>query len=171
MDALSVLRDGIQWGHGLVEQVMADVTPEQAHTAPPGSAHSIAAIYAHALLAEDGIINMMLRGDEPLFASAWAQGCGVPNPTMFLSEEWSRSLKVDLDALRRYSQAVSAATARYLETLTPADLEATRDLTSAGLGQQTVGWMLNVLVASHLNNMAGELSCLKGLQGLKGYPF
>jgi hypothetical protein len=31
--------------------------------------------------------------------------------------------------------------------------------------------MLNVLVAGHLNNMAGELSCLKGLQGLKGYPF
>jgi hypothetical protein len=171
MDALSVLREGIQWGHGLVEQVMADVTPEQAHTAPPGSAHPIAAIYAHALLAEDAIVNLMLRGGTPLFASEWAEACGVPNPTMFISEEWARSLRVDLDALRSYSQAVSASTVSYLDSLTPADLEATHDLTSAGLGQQTVGWMLNMLVAGHLNNMAGELSCLKGLQGLKGYPF
>jgi hypothetical protein len=171
MDSLTVLREGIQWGHGLVEQVMADVTTEQAHTPPAGSAHSIAAIYAHGILAEDGIINGMLRGGAPLFAATWAATCGVPAPTMFLSEAWSRGLRVDLEALRQYSQAVSQATEEYLAALSPTDLDEIKDLSAVGLGERTVGWMLNVLVAGHLNNMAGELSCLKGLQGLKGYPF
>jgi len=31
MDALSPLKEGIQWAHELLEMVMADVTPEQAH--------------------------------------------------------------------------------------------------------------------------------------------
>jgi hypothetical protein len=121
MDSLIVLRDGIQWGHGLVEQIMADVTTEQAHTPPAGSAHSIAAIYAHGILAEDGIINAMLRGGAPLFAAKWVATCGVPAPTMFLSEEWSRGLRVDLEALRWYSHAVSEATDEYLAALNPAD--------------------------------------------------
>jgi hypothetical protein len=171
MDGLTVLREGIEWGHQLVEMVMADVTPEQAHLQPGGSAHSIAAIYAHAVLAEDGVINGLLRGAPPLFAGEWAATCGVPAPNMALSPEWSRALRVDLDALRRYSQAVNAATRSYLDTLAPAGLDEMRDLSAQGLGRRSVGWMLNALVAGHLNNMAGELSCLKGLQGLKGYPF
>jgi hypothetical protein len=171
MDALSILREGIQWGHSLVDQVMADVTPEQAHNQPAGSAHSIAAIYAHALLAEDGIVNGMLRGGAPLFAGEWAAACGVPAPTMNLSLDWSRGLRVDLEALRRYSQAVSASIEAFLATQTPESLDEVRDLTQVGMGQPTVAWILNVLVAGHLNNMAGELSCLKGLQGLQGYPF
>jgi hypothetical protein len=171
MDSLTVLREGIRWGHDLVEQVMADVTTEQAHTAPAGSAHSIAAIYAHGILAEDGSINGMLRGGAPLFVARWAATCGVPAPTMVLSEAWSRGLRVDLEALRQYSQAVSEATEAYLATLNSTDLDEIKDLSAVGLGERTVGRMLNVLVAEHLNNMAGELSCLKGLQGLKGYPF
>lgn len=29
----------------------------------------------------------------------------------------------------------------------------------------------HALVTSHTNNMAGEISALKGIQGAKGYPF
>jgi hypothetical protein len=171
MDTLTLLREGIQWGHELVDQVMADVTPEQAHMPVAGTAHPIAAIYAHALLAEDGVVNGMLRGSAPLFASSWADTCGVPAPSMTLSQEWSRGLRVDLEALRRYGRAVSEATNSYLDSLPPGGLDEVRDLSGVGLGQQTVAWMLNVLVEGHLNNMAGELSCLKGMQGLRGYPF
>ena len=45
------------------------------------------------------------------------------------------------------------------------------DLSEAGLGVRTVDWLLSALLTSHINNMAGEISCLKGLQGGKGYPF
>jgi len=34
----------------------------------------------------------------------------------------------------------------------------------------TVGFILNRLVLGHIDNMCGEISCLKGLQGARGYP-
>jgi hypothetical protein len=90
---------------------------------------------------------------------------------MAATQEWARSLKVDLAALRQYAQAVYSAINTYVKGLTPEDLERELDLSDAQLGVQTVDWVLSVLVASHLNNMAGEISCLKGLQGAQGYPF
>lgn len=171
MDSLTLMREAVEWGHQIVEMVMADVTPEQAAWTPPGVAHSIAAIYAHALLAEDGVINGIVRGSAPLFATSWADNTGVAAPQMQLSMDWSRNLKFDLDRLRQYGQAVAAARREYLDTLTTEDLDRVMDLSAFGLGPHSVGWMLSALVAGHLNNMAGELSCLKGLQGQRGYPF
>lgn len=67
--------------------------------------------------------------------------------------------------------AVAAATDDYIASLSEDDLERILDLTSNGLGRQTVAWAIQALLIAHLNNMAGEISVLKGLQGAKGYPF
>jgi len=40
-----------------------------------------------------------------------------------------------------------------------------------GSSQKPVAWVLSALVISHLNNMTGEMSALKGVQGAKGYPW
>jgi hypothetical protein len=171
MNAVTAIRDNIRWGHQILEMVMADVTDEQARWLPPGLAHPIGAIYAHALLAEDGVLNGMLKGASPLFAGAWAGRIGIPEPTMFLTPEWSRTLQPDLPALRQYGQAVAADLEVYLAALADTDLDRAVDLSSAGFGQQTTAFILNALIAGHLNNMAGEISVLKGLQGARGYPF
>jgi hypothetical protein len=171
MNAVTAVRDNIRWGNHLLEMVMADVTDEQARWLPPGLAHPIGAIYAHAYLAEDGVLNGMLKGAPPLFATDWAGRIGIPEPSMVITPEWSRALQPDLPALRQYGQAVVAAVEAYLETLTDAGLDHTLDLSSAGLGEQNVAFVLNALIAGHLNNMAGELSVLKGIQGARGYPF
>jgi hypothetical protein len=171
MNAVTAVRDNIRWGNQVLEMVMADVTDEQARWLPPGLAHPIGAIYAHGLLAEDGILNGMLRGAPPLFAADWAGRIGIPEPSMFLTPEWSRALQPDLPALRQYGQAVIAAVEAYLETLTDADLDRAVDLSNVGMGEQTVAFVLNALVGGHLNNMAGEVSVLKGIQGARGYPF
>ena len=60
---------------------------------------------------------------------------------------------------------------QYLAQLSEPDLDRMLELSSAGLGTRSVSWIINALIASHLNNMAGEISALKGVQGLKGYPF
>jgi hypothetical protein len=80
-------------------------------------------------------------------------------------------VQVDLSALRQYAQAVYAASDAYLASLKPEDLNQPVDVSAFGLGEQTVGWMLNNAVVGHVNNHCGEVSCLKGLQGVKGYPF
>jgi hypothetical protein len=90
---------------------------------------------------------------------------------MSLAFEWGRALQPDLPALRQYGQTVMADADAYLAQLGDADLDRMVDVSQAGLGMRSVSWMLNALVASHLNNMAGEISALKGVQGLRGYPF
>src|SRR5438132_1183238 len=61
----------------------------------------------------------------------------------------------------------------------PQDLDRRLDLSGVGLGTSepgseaghNVGWVLSREVVGHADNIAGEISCLKGLQGLQGYPF
>jgi hypothetical protein len=38
------------------------------------------------------------------------------------------------------------------------------------MGEQTLAWVLNRLILGHIDNMCGEVSVLKGVQGGKGYP-
>ena len=170
MNAVAVIRQSIQWGNEILEMVMADVTDAQARTIPPGVAHPIGAIYAHGLIDEDGIVNGMLRGQAPRFAIE-GEAIGVAVPQMHLDPAWARGLTPDLAALRRYKDRVIADVNAYLDTMTDADLDRPIDLSANGLGVQNLGWALNALVAGHLNNMAGEISALKGTQGLRGYPF
>jgi hypothetical protein len=80
-------------------------------------------------------------------------------------------VKPDLSALRSYAKAVYAASGEYLATLSEPMLDTEIDLSNAGLGKRTVGWMLGALVIGHLHNMSGEISTLKGIQGARGYPF
>lgn len=171
MNAISAFSEGLQWAHEYLEMVTADVTPEQAHWQPPGIANPLGAVYAHAVVAEDAVVNGMLKGGAPLFASKWGGKTGVSDPQHEMKLEWARGLKVDLPAFRKYAQAVFAATNDYVASLNPDDLNRVVDLSNVGLGQRPVSWCLNALVISHLNNMIGEISCLKGLQGAKGYPF
>jgi hypothetical protein len=104
MKAISVLQEGTQWAHEFLEMVTADVTPEQAHWHPPGIANPLWAIYAHAVLAEDGVIGM-LKGSAPLFASTWAGKTGVSDPQFQMTLEWAQGLKVELPTFRQYAQA------------------------------------------------------------------
>jgi hypothetical protein len=53
---------------------------------------------------------------------------------------------------------------------TPAALARPLDLSTVGLGQQSVLFVLTALLAN-VSLHCGEISCLKGLQGLQeGYP-
>ncbi|WP_236601584.1 DinB family protein [Ktedonobacter sp. SOSP1-52] len=88
----------------------------------------------------------------------------MPCPSMSSRRRWKKP------TARGYAQAVHAATDAYLATLTDEDLARVLDLTSVGFGQMTVGALLNRMVLGHVDNMTGEISVLKGLQGAKGYP-
>jgi hypothetical protein len=77
-------------------------------------------------------------------------------------------VKVDLSALHAYAQAVFAATDEYLASLNDEALDRSMDLGS--LGQFTLGSFLTTMLAN-VNWHTGEIACLKGFQGAKGYPF
>jgi hypothetical protein len=85
--------------------------------------------------------------------------------------EWVRSVKLNLAVFQRYTQAVYAEVDDFLSPLTDADLDRAGDLSTLGFEDKSVGRALTAPLVSHTNSLIRELSCLKGLQGSKRYPF
>ena len=111
-----------------------------------------------------------------MYLTAWAEKTGLsappPRPGGNGSwDEWARSVKIDLAALRQYAQAVYAATDQFVASLDADALAKPLDLSALGIGQTTVGAFVCGIVLQHANHHCGEIACLKGLQGAKGYPF
>lgn len=176
MEAPELLREQIRQAHAFLEATIDGVTPDMAHWLPPGTANPTGATYAHIIISEDMIINGMLKQEAPLFAGAWAGRTGLdlpmpaPGPEWVNYGAWARSVKIDIAALREYAQAVYASTDAYMASLTAADLNRELDLSMLGMGRVNLAWVLSRLVLGHIDNICGEISCLKGLQGARGYP-
>jgi hypothetical protein len=175
MDSISLLREQLRAAHEYLDETMADVTPEQLQWIPPGRATPLGANYLHLVQTEDAIINQALQNIEPLAAGAWAGklGASEPMPTPPWEEAdymaWSRRVQLDMAALREYAQAVYAASDAYIATLNPDDLDKQADLSSLSMSSVTLSWVLSRYIVGHADNICGEASCLKGLQGAHGY--
>ena len=44
-------------------------------------------------------------------------------------------------------------------------------MTNAGLGKMSLGGFISMIAVIHPSNHIGEISCMKGQQGAKGYSF
>jgi hypothetical protein len=170
MDAVYLLRQMVTGAHELLESTVGDLTPEQLHYDPPGRALPIGAAYAHVLFSEDLLVQSGIKGEQPLYESGVATGASEPMPNFLAGEwdnyaEWTRRARFDLAALREYARQVYANTENYINTLTEEDLN--REVPNWG----TIARVLSRTVAAHADNLAGEISAVKGLQGLQGYPF
>jgi uncharacterized damage-inducible protein DinB len=82
-----------------------------------------------------------------------------------------QSVDVDLPQFRAYAKAVHAAADAYLASLQPGDLDRPVDLGGFGLGVQTTTWVIFNFIIGHVSCHTGEISAIKGVQDLKGYPF
>lgn len=169
--AVSLLRNYLRRAHEWMEGTMADVTPALLHDVPPGNANPIGAQYAHVLTAEDGFVNMIIGGEQPLMATSFAGKTGMsePMPLNPAWGEWALRVRIDLPAIRSYAQALYVATDTRLAGMTDADLSREIDLSHWGIGDKTtVGELFGNVLINTLQH-CGEISALKGLHGLKGY--
>lgn len=176
--AVSFLCMQFKEAHGFLEGTIQGVTSEQAHWTPPGLANPLGATYAHIAVSEDGIISGMLKGSAPLFATSWEGKVGVselpplPGPGgagLPSWSKWARQVRIDLPALQQYAQTVYTASDEYLASLTDDDLNRPLNLSALGLGQHTIASLLSTAL-SNVQWHCGEIACLKGLQGVRGYP-
>ena len=170
MDAKEILNQQLEQAHGWFDATLQGVGPKEASWVPAGKANTIAACYAHTVLTEDWLVNT-LRGGAPLFASVWAGKTGISemppqNPEQGWGE-WGKRVQVDLGAAAAYKKAVVTNTQSYINSLTDAELNR---MVPTPAGTQSVAWLLNNVVIGHVHDFTGEISCLKGLQGLQGYP-
>lgn len=170
---VALVRGQLKSAHDALEGTMQGVTPELANWQPPGLAHSIAATYAHIVVAEDAILNGLTREEmTPLLAGDWASKTGLSSPPPMGGDwaEWARTVTVDLDALRAYGRAVFDESEAFVGELRDVDLNQPRDYSALGFGTQPIGWVFSILVAN-VQWHTGEIACLKGLRGVRGYPF
>jgi hypothetical protein len=174
LNAVTLLRDQIVDARGFFEATVADVTAEQAGWVPAGRALPIAAHLAHVLTSQDVALHGLLEGKPPLVAGAWAGRAGFAEMPPFGPgkswEDWARASAFDVAALRGYGAAVYAATDGLLERLDDVALAGSLDLSALGLGQRSVAWLLTTGWVTNVHLHCGEISCIKGLLGARGYP-
>ena len=169
VDPVALVRSNVSDAHWLLEHVVSEVAEEQLHWAPPGTANTIAATYAHVVGSEDAFVQETLLEGMALAKSAWAGRSGISRPILRRGSDWfqwSRRVRVDLGAARAYAAAVYAATDAYLAGL---DADALALPPSAPVpGGQPLSWLINNLLVEHAALHAGEIAVLRGLQGLRG---
>ncbi len=167
---VDVYRNQYEMANNWLEDTIDGMTPEQVNFLPEGKAHSVGANYCHHVQALDAIILGMLKGGQPLMASTFAGQCGSTEPAPIGDwSEWARTTTVDLDQARTYAQAVYAAVDEYFAGLSDDGLDEMIDLSFLGMGEQPQWFMLNLLLIDTALH-TGEISAIKGIQGLKGYP-
>ena len=169
MDVRTTLREQMQALHGTMEAAIGDCGAKALSTRLPGSTiNSIGAIYAHTVMSEDGLLNALVRGGKPVyFAGGWAQKIGVEMPQGGLEPDWK--IDFDLKLFREYAAAVYEASAQYLASVTDEELDRVVDPGFAP-PMPVSSFVANVLnwhVATH----QGEISALKGVQGVNGLVF
>ena len=170
MDALAILRQQYKECDEWLDATMVGVTSDQAHWKPAGSANPLGATYAHALMTQDYVANLAIQAGAPLASSTWSNKLGLselpPSEEITAWAQWARSVRVDLEALKAYGQAVAASVDQMLASLTATELSRSVE---TPFGSSTVQFLISGAIIGHTHNYTGEISCLKGLQGVKGY--
>jgi len=171
MDVKPLVKAMLARNREVMESTMADVESLHAEWVPPGKAMPLGALYVHVLTAEDFFIHGLLQGGAPMWDSTWKDKMGLSEPRPPRGEpwdDWARRVRMDMPKLREYARAVFAATDGYIDSLSEADFG--REIEFFGRKMPLVAFFLGVM-CTHCANHTGEISTLKGLQGLKGYPF
>lgn len=158
---------------GILGQVTADLTQEQADWISPGIANPIGATFWHTATGVDHVVHKWCMDQEPLSErDGWREKVlTVSAPEPAHDGDWlayMQAIRVDLSVLGEYAQAVADATQGWLGSLTPEDLE--RKIETP-IGEQNLGQLVETFVIWHINAHCGEIAALKGCQGAKGYPF
>lgn len=171
--AISLFKQQAKFARDFLEQTMSDVQQDGATRIPEGTALSIGANYAHIVSSQDmGLA--MLRGSAPLIATTWANRSGLSEPPPFgpgsSLSQWSRTATIDLGALRQYAAAVYEASDEFFASMGEEDFTRPMDLSGLGLGEQPASFIMLAGWVNNVNMHCGEISCLKGLRGEKGYP-
>lgn len=152
-------------------------TSSEAMHAEANKALPIGASFGHAVFSEDNFVSMQM-GIAPLFMGEFKEKTGFSAPMPAPGENWesahlnwAKSVKVDEKLAMEYAKAVQAKTRAWLIGMNDEDLYKEVDFSSWGMGMKPMSWAIGMVIIGHAHNLAGEISALKGVNGLKGYPF
>jgi len=157
-------RQALEQTFNLLRPSVDGMDQVQYNFTPPGTANSVAHTHVHVISSLDFFINGILRGEQPSW-TAFASEHGLPaNPL----EVWKHDGQISIAPVMDYQQRMLDGALAYVGTLSEADLD--REVDTRFFGKQTVAFVLQ-LMGMHVAGHAGDISTVKGFQGLKGLPF
>lgn len=164
--------------HGTLIAITQDLDQPQVQWQPPGTANPIAGTWAHAIITEDIITNQVIRNSDPFAVSTWENQTGLSAMPPGLGEDnvtnyqtWVSEVMMELDQFRNYMQAVFVESETLLSKLSEKELSQEVDASIVGMDSRPVYSVVYNGLISHTENISGEISALKGIQGLQGYPW
>ena len=173
MNVSEVLREQLAANRYVLDATIGELTEEQLHYQAGGLTHSIAAIYGHAILSLDRQVHATYQAKPSLAETTWASRLGVSEPLPAPGSggwaAWAIRVRMDLPTFRTFAGAAYAAADDYFAGLSEADLDRERD--TPNLGKHSLNWYLYLTILQHHATHLGEISAIKGILGLRGYPF
>jgi uncharacterized damage-inducible protein DinB len=174
MKAVDLLLMQYKNAHEVLNQVMADVSDNHLHTDPGGTANPVATNLAHVIVCEDYLVNSLFLSKSQLSETTFKDKTGLSSPYPGFSEpekltDWMKNAKVSTPEFSEYANAVKQNTEDYIKSLTDEDLDKEIDLKQ--LGKQTLAFAVNLFIIWNAVAHTGEIAAVKGVHGLKGYPF
>jgi hypothetical protein len=198
MNAVELVHFSLKNSFDVLDMVVSDLTQEQADWKPPGELSPISAHYWHAMSYADQVLHetcmppitgmtfneffnkrltkkVQFTGKVPVrHSKGWYERVVLSLPPHNPEDPfWDirlmpDGLQVDLDVLHDYAHEVAETILRWIRTLTQEDLE--RKIITP-IGDYSLGNFIACFVIWNNNVHCGEISAIKGLQGLKGYPW
>lgn len=173
-----LLAASLKNAHELLENTMAGVNEKALHWQPEGKALPLAAAYAHAVISED-VLGSWMTKKKSLIEGEWGPKLGLSSPHPAMDEhweknfvDWCKTVKMDLPKFQEYAKAVYKNTEDFVGALSDKDLQEKKvDLSIWKMGEWPVAKFVIDMLLLHAYTLTGEISAVKGLQGLKGYPF
>ena len=164
MNAKDYARSQVEGALDFLATCAKDMDEAQYNHKPAGNCNPAAKLHAHALSGADFFVTVVLAG-QPLKWPEFASQTGLPENAM---EIWGSDATVKPSVMQAYAEAIKGPILEYVDSLSDEDLD--REIDTRFAGTQTIAWVLQ-LVGSHTLGHAGEISAVKGTQGLKGLPF
>ena len=175
MNTVELIHWSLSFAFETFEELVSDLTQEQAHWQPPGNAIPIGSLYWHTIKYVDYIVHDWGMGQPSLRQrEGWEERVIIASPPpdpddpMLDLRAIREGVKVDLPALHDYARATAQAVLDWMASLTMEDLER---IIETRYGQYNLAQMLESFIIWHINAHCGEISALRGCQGLKGYPW
>ena len=175
------LRKNLEFWHWYPRMLCEGLSEGQLHWQPEGHPNHIMYTIWHAYRAEDDLIHgLLMRRPGVFLRDGWAgrlpvEMTGASPFGNGLNREQIAAVRLSLDAVLDYAQAVGASIQEYADGLSHEQGAEIVKLpffegVYPGLGEATRTEILAFFCIGHTAEHLGEVQYIKGLMGLKGAP-
>jgi hypothetical protein len=172
VDTLALIRHETNAAYAWLDNIVSDINHAQANWQPPGTANTIAATYAHALISADVDLNRHFYGRTPIISGEWGSRVGLHD---LFPDDFASNGEIRWNDLHQYGIEVTRYVGTLVEALTLDELSRDFEMMATDAGEPvSLGTWKGIDIYrlhgwSHIRMHGGEIACLKGMQGLTGY--